>query len=265
MTKAKIKLVVLSVLISVTVQVNAAKLLENGTGLLVVMRHGESGHNISGTYNTNPEHENHVPSNLTAKGVSQVENTAMILMEQGINGENTQLIYYSPMPRTLQTASHLAEKLNYPRHELIEKIEIGEINSGNREGQSFSCYPWDAALFKKDGGEDDASVRKRIKTLILDIIAKLKNEQIDADKNIILVTHSLVARLIIEYLSGFPVLLDTAGFTTFPLHNLEARLRAYPISKEYAATCSAAKKLEDGRQMFTLEQMKRYSMERKLL
>ena len=234
-------------------------------GRLIIIRHGQSDHNVNHTYNTNPKNKNYTESHLTTVGIEQVHDTVDTLLEKGVSGENIQLMYHSPLPRARETAIILAKRFKFPVQNLIEDMALIEVNAGRREGTSLKNYHhhyWNNEPVKKDGGENDSDVRNRVKPVLIDIISKIKKREVSLEKNIVLVTHGSPSKSLIEWLTGFPVQLETAGKLLVPLDSLEKRMKNYKKARAYAATRSAKYNWENNGQLFSVAQMQKYLKEK---
>ena len=101
---------------------------------VVVMRHGQSEHNVLGVYNSNPEAPKYTFSNLTKTGIKQVKTTAKRLLHEGVNKSNVDLLIVSPFPRTLQTAQILVDVGLVNKDNIIVEEGLSEIKILGREG-----------------------------------------------------------------------------------------------------------------------------------
>ena len=101
----------------------------------VIVRHGESDHNISHRYNSQPNHALYFVSNLTEKGRNQVAKTAEVLSQSGLTVSN---MYRSPLPRTIQTSEILNRYFQLTEAHVFDNALIIESGAGDLEGQVTS-------------------------------------------------------------------------------------------------------------------------------
>lgn len=145
-----------------------------------VMRHGEAQHNLTNTVSSVPEDDNH----LTEKGKAEVKEAAKEIAKQNVG-----FIYCSDFVRSVETAKILATELGLPEDKVVVASEIGELNAGNYNGQTWDSYrEYFASVserFEKapEGGETLMDVRDRAVKFIYDL------EERHAGVNILLVSH----------------------------------------------------------------------------
>lgn len=176
---------------------------------LFIARHGETKWNIENRlqgWNDSP---------LTEKGIRHAE-----LLGKRLKDTHFQSIYVSSSGRALQTARIV---LREREQQMIVHDDLREIYLGNWEGKTFSQleekYPVQFPAFinrtihyQPDNGEDFASLQKRVKTAI---------EQIVSDHhsgNIFIITHSVCIEVLLahfkklplEQLGTLPVIKDTS-------------------------------------------------------
>ncbi len=149
-----------------------------------MVRHGESDFNVKGILNAVPEQSD---NNLTALGREQVVSLAKRLKTEI---ENIDLIYYSPLPRTKQTADILAKEIGLSEEFLIADERLTEIKFGEFENRPYGEYhdffeDGDGAMRKRPkGGETWLDVKKRVGELLYEIDNKYSH------KNILFVSHN---------------------------------------------------------------------------
>jgi broad specificity phosphatase PhoE len=155
---------------------------------IIMIRHGESQDNIAKVLSR----EN---TSLTDKGIKQILQTKELLSRY-----NFEEIYYSPFKRTEETKNHLGlEGTAEPR--------IGEINFGIFTGYRFDEYsnvfPEESKLWIEDpytymipNGESIDMAYERVSGFLKDAIK--------ADKNILLVTHDGIIKLICSWVFDDP-------------------------------------------------------------
>ncbi|MFA6511368.1 MAG: class I tRNA ligase family protein, partial [Candidatus Paceibacterota bacterium] len=157
-----------------------------------VMRHGESENNVLNTFNSDVNKQIH----LTDKGKNQIIESVKIL-----KGTKFDYIFSSPFVRTKETASFLKKELNI-ESEIIFDDRLKELDMGILEGKTFDEYvrlknSANEYLFRPESGESFKDVKLRISKFIYEINNKHEN------KNILIVTHELPARMLIAGAMGY--------------------------------------------------------------
>ncbi|MDH3494069.1 MAG: histidine phosphatase family protein [Acidobacteriota bacterium] len=148
---------------------------------LYLLRHGQSGGNLSGTFG------GHSDTPLSELGVRQAEVTAEVLKQKGVD-----VLYSSDLPRAVQTAQPLAEITGI---ELNKTFAFRERDVGVLEGLTFEesreKYPDDYfALVKRDinhvitEGESYRQLLKRGAGALKEIL------RTHAGKRIVIVSHT---------------------------------------------------------------------------
>lgn len=161
--------------------------------ILYVVRHGESESNIQGRwggrYNTP----------LTAKGLEQAKQLA-----DKFTGISLDIIITSSLTRARQTAEAIREIVNMP---LVLSDEFMERNMGVYEGltqdEIIERYPdlWNRRCTRiLDDAPTNGETYRQFHSRITTALQKLKNDY--SDKNVLLVTHFFVARVINWYFSN---------------------------------------------------------------
>ncbi len=158
------------------------------TNTIYIVRHGQTEWNILG------KTQGHGDSDLTAKGREQAELLAGSMTKYPID-----YIYSSDLGRAYQTAEIIGNKLNVQ----IEKTEaLREMNFGTWEGriikdimeedpELYRRWRNEPHLAKIPQGETLDEIKERTDAFIKEI-----NEKYDG-KHIVLVTHSLCARIML--------------------------------------------------------------------
>jgi len=119
-------------------------------------------------------------------------------------------VYCSPMTRTLQTASILAQPHNLP---LLRRDGLREINHGHWEGmrradvesqfpEEYAAWEQDPFTFAPEGGEAGVNVIARALPVIREIVLEHRGQ------NVLVVSHKATLRLLISSLLGF----DARGY-----------------------------------------------------
>ena len=158
------------------------------TNTIYIVRHGQTEWNILG------KTQGHGDSNLTAKGREQAELLAERMTKYPID-----YIYSSDLGRAYQTAEIIGNKLSIE----VEKTEaLREMNFGTWEGriikdiieedpELYKMWRNEPHLAKIPQGETLSQIKERTDAFIKEI-----NEKYDG-KHIVLVTHSLCARIML--------------------------------------------------------------------
>lgn len=115
--------------------------------LIYFVRHGESVSNVNHIFNNSLEEDP-----LTEKGILQAKATAKWLADKPIDA-----LYSSPIPRALETAGLLAEKIKKPIRVLPQLMEfrIGELQNKAMNDENFFLH--DNILNKWKNGMRQAS------------------------------------------------------------------------------------------------------------
>jgi broad specificity phosphatase PhoE len=142
---------------------------------------------------------------LSGEGREQVEHLAHRLSDDEISA-----VYSSPLDRTMETASIIAQP-----HKLtpIPNDALREISHGHWEGLSrkeveeqfpeeYTSWESDPFTFAPEGGESGISVLARALPVIREIVVNHR------DKNVLVVSHKATLRLVISSLLGF----DARGY-----------------------------------------------------
>ena len=158
------------------------------TNTIYIVRHGQTEWNLLG------KTQGHGNSDLTPKGIEQAELLADSMTKYPID-----YIYSSDLGRAYQTAEIIGNKLNIE----VEKTEaLREMNFGTWEGriikdiievdpELYKMWRNEPHLAKIPQGETLSQIKERTDAFIKEI-----NEKYDG-KHIVLVTHSLCARIML--------------------------------------------------------------------
>lgn len=163
---------------------------------LYITRHGETEWNIEGRM------QGRKNSLLTPKGREQARWLSTRISEIPLD-----LIISSPSPRTLETAEIIRGEMPVP---IIQDEHFLEMNVGRWEGvlkddieklePERSYTFWNQPhLFKADEGEDFYQVRERVLPWLKHILSTHK------DKNILIVSHAIVLKILISYFERKPM------------------------------------------------------------
>ena len=153
-----------------------------------IVRHGQTNWNILG------KTQGHGNSNLTEKGINQAKDLAESMIKYPID-----YIYSSDLGRAVETAEIIANKFD---KEVITTPALREMGFGEWEGLLIKeiqenykdiYHTWrnQPHLAEIPGGETLQVIKDRTEKFLNDI-----NEKYDG-KHIVLVTHSVTARVII--------------------------------------------------------------------
>ena len=158
------------------------------TNTIYIVRHGQTEWNLLG------KTQGHGNSDLTPKGIEQAELLADSMTKYPID-----YIYSSDLGRAYQTAEIIRNKLNIE----VEKTEaLREMNFGTWEGriikdiieedpELYKMWRNEPHIAKIPQGETLSQIKERTDAFIKEI-----NEKYDG-KHIVLVTHSLCARIML--------------------------------------------------------------------
>src|SRR3989338_1638836 len=151
----------------------------------ILIRHGEAENNvkrITSSLTTSPHH-------LTRKGKEEVRQAAIRLQIEKID-----LIFYSPLIRTKETAEIIGKALGIKGENFIAEDRLREVGHGSWEDKALDEYrkvignDWETERFDetKDGVESYNSVRRRAGQFLQFLEEKYSG------KKILLVTHDIV-------------------------------------------------------------------------
>ena len=159
---------------------------------LILVRHGESEWNREGRV------QGQFDSPLTEMGVVQAKSVSRYL--SGVLLKEPLRIYTSPLERASETASIIAEELQYPKEKIIIEQRLNDFNLGVIAG----TYGWDKVAemypdlarmrlqdplrFHPPGGECGADFEARLRSFLDDL-------QDDGITNL-LVSHGIVNKFI---------------------------------------------------------------------
>ncbi len=187
---------------------------KNTQGGIILVRHGEAEHNIAQVFNSYPGNSGYKIARLTPTGREQVENTARLMIQQGVSRENVSKIISSPLPRTVETAEILMSRLNVREVDTEVDARLIELNMGAREGQSISDFndgdPWFPDNPEQFGGENTNQVMERMGNLLQSI--KNNPEYSIENKFIIIISHGTPIFCALKHLTGQGDRLNTAGY-----------------------------------------------------
>lgn len=167
---------------------------------LIVIRHGEAARNVE---NNSPTQEpRYTPFNLTEAGVQTVQKTARDLLAQGFSNKNIAAVFVSPLPRTRQTADILVQQGLVSKDKIILDKRLIQFNPGDLEDPAFG---------KDYHAESEEQIKKGIKEFYGSVLQQY------TQGNIVVVTHALIARDLIEPIIHKTVKLNPGEAKVVPL------------------------------------------------
>lgn len=170
---------------------------------LLVVRHGQT------DWNVQRKIQGRTDNPLNEVGKSQAYETKKLLKNEKID-----LIICSNLKRAQQTAEIINESRNIP---IKYDDRIIEISYGENEGKSASEFDYEGIWdIDKDIKYKDA---ENVKELIKRIYSFLDEIKEYDEKNILLVTHNGVCRVINTYFNGIP---EDKNFIKLGIKNCEA-------------------------------------------
>lgn len=176
--------------------------------IFVVVRHGESDHNVRELFNSRPNHPNYFESHLTLHGKDQVTTTGKSLLRKNLSVLN---IFRGPLPRTIETSDILNTFLKAPNMKTDERLI--EAGAGDLEGQHVSKVKdhWGIEeIARRYSGETRESMQKRLCSFLKDMV-KHHLEEMTA-----IVTHGSPSEMILTMLGADRKRLTTAEAVVVP-------------------------------------------------
>lgn len=177
----------------------------------VIIRHGESTHNVLDVYNSNPNHPLYCPSNLTEIGKVQVRETAKYLLNIGFNDNTIQYVYSSPLPRTIQTAEVLADAGLFSHKKIVEDPLLIEIQMGDLENQP-KLISWHDSYYDQFHVETDEQVSSRMSRFLFKLLS------LKPTGHVIIITHGMLADTLVFLLTNVHRGFATGEAKIFPLN-----------------------------------------------
>jgi isoleucyl-tRNA synthetase len=183
-------------------------------------RHGESELNTKWILNG----VEGVKNGLTEKGKSQVDANIDTL-----KGEQIDLIYYSPLERTTETAKRISDALGLRADQLIADDRLKEMQFGEFEGKEVNDYHaffgtgYNRLVMTPKGGESWTDVKRRAGEFLYEVEAKHK------DKKILFVSHNGTLQMIQAAAFGteHEALGKIIECNTYDMQNAEVRKLAF--------------------------------------
>lgn len=154
---------------------------------IYVLRHGQTNENIHGIMQGNME------SVLNEEGIKQAYNVRPLVSKAKID-----LVISSPKKRALETASIAASGIPIIEDARLLSRNHGEFEGLERNQINLKEY-WNIKLNKQyEKAESMGEIFNRVSSLLNDISINY------SDKNVLLVTHSGITRVLYYYFNGFP-------------------------------------------------------------
>ena len=174
-------------------------------GGIILMRHGEAGHNVKETYNSRMDHPSYTPEPLTEVGREQALAAAEHMKSEGLSAEVVCKVLVSPLPRTRETAALVCQTLGIPEERMVVVKELVESGVGDREGEKYSHYNDQDAWFPDNpesfGGETMVQVKERVSKVLQQVLADEDNDL--SRQYVLLVSHGVPVYLMLKTL-GLP-------------------------------------------------------------
>lgn len=154
---------------------------------LYVVRHGETMENVNNCL------VGRINSSLTEKGIEQAKKVSDYFKNKKID-----LIVSSPLDRCRQTASIISNNVPIIYSDSLLGRDHGEFTGKPRDSINFDEY-WN---YNKNIKYKKAESVKSLYDRVAKLIEELKEKY--NDKNIIIVTHSDIMRVLYYYFNGIP-------------------------------------------------------------
>lgn len=166
---------------------------------IYVLRHGETNENITGIMQGNMDTE-----------LNDVGRLQAISLRELIKTKNIDLIISSPKKRTIETATLAAPGIPIIEDNRLLSRDHGEFEGMRRGDIALEEY-WNIKKNNQyEKAESVGSLFNRVVSLLEDIIVDYP------DKNILIVTHSGICRVLYYYFNGFP---DDGDLLGYESHN----------------------------------------------
>lgn len=154
---------------------------------LFVLRHGETKENITGMMQGNMD------TLLNEVGEAQA-----LSRREDVLKSNIDLIICSPRTRTIKTAALAAPNIPIIIDERLRSRDHGEFEGMARDEINISDY-WN---IKKNTKYERAESVKDLYDRVESLLKEVKEKY--SDKNVMLVTHSGICRILYYYFNGIP-------------------------------------------------------------
>ena len=161
-----------------------------------------------------------VKNGLTEKGKAQVDATV-----EALRGTQIDLIYYSPLERTVATAMRIREELGVSMEACFEDDRIKEMQFGEFEGKQVYEYHaffgagYNRLIMCPEGGESWTDVKKRVGEFLYEI------EKKHSGKKILIVSHNGALQMLQAAAHGdeHKRLGEIIETDAYDMHNAEVR------------------------------------------
>lgn len=155
---------------------------------LYIVRHGETFENASDRL------QGRIDSNLTDEGRNQAN-----IVKNIVKNKTIDLIVSSPLKRCVETANIISDdKIKIIYDDRLLGRDHGEFTGLKKSDVNFDDYWNYYKNIKYEKAENVVDLYNRVSKLIEDLKKEYK------DKNIIIVTHSGVIRVMYYYFNGIP-------------------------------------------------------------
>lgn len=203
---------------------------------LFIIRHGESEHNIGQFYSCSNRPGS--VSYLTAKGREEIREKAQSIDKNfSIDPQKISTFFTSPLMRTIETSEILLNYWKIPFEKRIFDPLITEVDAGKFDGKKYSALKdpdgqvvknWDNRFFADYEGENDSMLVRRIRHFVeVKILPKVND-----DKHIFVISHGSPMKVLLETLTGLPLMLGTNEYAHLPVDELSDRYLIFsPESK----------------------------------
>ena len=182
---------------------------------LILVRHGQTDSNVRMTYCGRFDRE------LNSEGIRQVRQTAEDL-EVLLHGEPVQSMQTSPLKRATSTADIIAERLGYPKENIVLEPEIIEMSFGIFEDLTYDeireRFPQEHRNWEKDWityqvpeGESNEMVNTRMERYFKQFIENHDDGNHIFTTHMGALTHALVSILELDIRSIWRFRLRNAG------------------------------------------------------
>lgn len=165
---------------------------------IFVLRHGETAENIDGMMQGNMD------TVLDENGIKQA-----LSVREEILSKNIDLIISSPKKRALDTATIAAPNIPIITDDRLKSRDHGEFEGLRRSQIKLNDY-WN---IKKDIKYERAESVKEFYNRINSLLDEIKDKY--NDKNVLLVTHSGICRILYYYFNGIPEDGDLMGYESY--------------------------------------------------
>ena len=155
---------------------------------LFVVRHGQTDKNILGCIQGQTE------SNLTIEGIEEAKKLYDVIKEKNID-----IVFSSPLSRAVKTAEFITNgTFDINIDSRLNERDYGIYEGKKRTDFDFISY-WN---YEKNLAIEDGETLKEAFDRISNFIEEIKEKYVD--KNVLIVTHNGVSRIIYYKINGIP-------------------------------------------------------------